>query len=151
MGEAGRRRARETFDWRVVIGAYQDLWGELAQIRQSAPESARREGLEPARPTRADPFHAFAGYPSRSLGPDDRIVRTEAGFDWLEIVRQSPMVTFAEESLPSDAECREMLAALTDGPRTVAELVARFPPDRQGFAFRGVVWLIKFGLVKVSR
>ena len=33
MGDAGRRRAAEMFDWAVVFRRYQDLWGELDGIR----------------------------------------------------------------------------------------------------------------------
>ena len=40
MGIAGRRRAREAFDWRVVIAAYQELWRELDERRRSCPETA---------------------------------------------------------------------------------------------------------------
>ncbi|HTR12133.1 MAG TPA: glycosyltransferase family 4 protein, partial [Roseiarcus sp.] len=36
MGEAGRQRARELFDWNVVYRRYQALWAELAEIRRRA-------------------------------------------------------------------------------------------------------------------
>ena len=35
MGAAGRARALALYDWRVVIGRYQELWAELAAIRRS--------------------------------------------------------------------------------------------------------------------
>ena len=36
MGESAARRAREAFDWKVVVGAYEDLWSELDAERRSA-------------------------------------------------------------------------------------------------------------------
>jgi hypothetical protein len=41
MGEAGRRRARECYDWPIVICAYQELWRELEECRTAA---GRAEG-----------------------------------------------------------------------------------------------------------
>ena len=40
MGENARQRAREIYDWKVVIAAYEQLWRELAEIRVRAPEYA---------------------------------------------------------------------------------------------------------------
>lgn len=40
MGEAGRKRARANFDWRIVIAAYQALWAELAARRSRADRDA---------------------------------------------------------------------------------------------------------------
>jgi glycosyltransferase involved in cell wall biosynthesis len=50
MGEAGRRRAAALYDWRVVIGRYQELWAELAAIRPAGgtPASSPSPGGTPA-------------------------------------------------------------------------------------------------------
>ena len=64
MGAAGRRRAKALFDWRVVVGRYQELWGEQAAIRDAASRSAgaraARDG--PAHPLRDNPFALFGHY-----------------------------------------------------------------------------------------
>ena len=39
MGDSGRARVRETFDWLVVIPQYEALWGELAAMRAAAPDT----------------------------------------------------------------------------------------------------------------
>lgn len=71
MGEAGRRRAREIFDWKPVFRRYQALWGELGAIRRDlGPKLAR-----PPRGTirRADPARLFATYPTGFLDGATRI------------------------------------------------------------------------------
>ena len=68
MGAAGRARAKALFDWRVVIGRYQELWAEQAAIRQCGRRAA--PGGRPAHPLRDNPFLLFGHYadPARS-GP----------------------------------------------------------------------------------
>ena len=41
MGEAGRRRVRETYDWQRLIPRYQALFQELAQLWAGAPSADR--------------------------------------------------------------------------------------------------------------
>lgn len=64
MGAAGLQRARQVFDWPVVLRQYAELAGQLAEIRaQATPqESAAR-----AWPQRVDPFARFAHFPSATL------------------------------------------------------------------------------------
>ena len=67
MGEAGRRRSREVYDWRVVIGLYQDLWRELEGIRGQDREVAPLLPGAPPNPLRDDPFDLFRAYPTRVI------------------------------------------------------------------------------------
>lgn len=79
MGEAGRERARSTFDWAGVYARYEALWRELGEIRASvANEPELRLATAPkASPVRPDPFTAFAHYPTRRLGPATRVRAVE--------------------------------------------------------------------------
>lgn len=73
MGEAGRARAIADFDWAVIYRRYRELWTELGAIRARASTNdgmaawlSRAPAVHPAH---ADPFHRFASYPSRAIGP----------------------------------------------------------------------------------
>ena len=59
MGEAAARRAREVFDWAVIIPQYQALWAEQKARLAAAPAEP------PTRPNpyRPDPYTLFGGYP----------------------------------------------------------------------------------------
>lgn len=146
MGAAGRARAREVFDWGAVIPQYQALWAELARRRTAA---SRQPGLE--NPYRPDPFRMFAAYPTAVLDPDDtvaparRFVEGEAAF-----LLESPGVRNTAARLPTTTEAESLIAAITDQPRTVGALLAAFPPDRRPFVERGILWLAKFGFVRLS-
>lgn len=148
LGEAGRERARE-FDWAAIIPRYEALWSELSAMRQAA----KVRGPVPwtARP---DPFTAFAGYPSRTLSP--RTVLTlgagdaQAALERLERYRSLAMVDYAKAVLPSPEETAALLRAAATGPAPAAALVRDIAPARQALAFRGLVWLVKLGLLEVA-
>jgi glycosyltransferase involved in cell wall biosynthesis len=73
MGEAGRRRAAEVFDWSVVMRQYHELWGELTARREAGRSDdgvkALLAGAPKASSTALSPFDAFGHYPSELIGP----------------------------------------------------------------------------------
>lgn len=146
MGAAGQARAREVFDWRAVIPQYQALWAELGRRRAAA---GPRPGYE--NPYRPDPFRMFAGYPTAALGADDLItparpfVEGEAAF-----LMELPGVRNAAARLPSIAESEAVLAAVAEGPKPVGAILAMFPSERRPFIERGILWLAKFGFLRLS-
>ena len=145
MGEAGQGRARDTFDWRVVIPQYQALWAELARRRQAASAQTPLEN-----PYRPDPFRMFAGYPTGQLSAADTVAlaRPLADGEVAEILGQ-PAVRSAAARLPELDEVLALLRRLTPGPRTVADLMAETAPERRPFVERGLVWLAKYDVVRL--
>ncbi|MBU1376042.1 MAG: glycosyltransferase family 4 protein [Alphaproteobacteria bacterium] len=145
MGQAGQARAREVFDWRVVIPQYQALWAELERRRIAAP---RQPALE--NPYRPDPFRMFAGYPTAVLGRDDMVALAQP-FDAAESAERMSRAFVRNDAarLPSVEEAVALLARLAAGPRPVAVLLAETPPERRPFVERGIVWLAKFGFVRL--
>jgi len=145
MGNAARIQARATFDWTVVLASYRALWSELAERRSHAAleKSAAAKRPSPARP---DPFTAFAGYASRTIGPETRVARGIVTAAELRAQRRLAMVDFAKSVLPTD----ETVARILDRvPATVAELhdVLGAPsPERTA---RAVAWLLKMGALKI--
>lgn len=145
MGQAGQARAREIFDWRVVIPQYQALWDELARRRQAAPT---QPGLED--PYRPDPFRMFGAYPTAALDVGDTVTLTRA-FGPGEAAERMQRAFVRNEAarLPSVPEAEAILKVLAAGPRTVGALLAQISPERRPFIERGIVWLAKFGLVRL--
>jgi glycosyltransferase involved in cell wall biosynthesis len=148
LGEAGRQRARETFDWAAIIPRYEDLWGQLAELRRAGTDQPPSIW-----PGRLDPFEAFASYPSRILSPQTVLALGEAdvatALKRAEQYRQLAMVRYATAVMPSPAEVALVLRAAASGPAPAAALVQHIPTKRQAAVFRGLVWLVKLGLLKV--
>jgi len=147
MGEAGRARVRQLYDWRVVIKAYQALWEELADRRAAATAELHRP--HPAwRPDRPDPFDVFAGFPTRALAGTD-LVRPARLSDLAER-RAIPGAAMMGSLLPINAEIEPLLARLAQGPATVAELVGLLPEPHRASGGRVIAWLAKMDFAAVA-
>jgi hypothetical protein len=140
------------FDWKTVIGQYQQLWAELAERRRGAAESAPRPAGHPAQPTRADPYQAFASYTTATLGPNDQItLAPDATPVALEAALTSTLVNFAKAVNPPVPELQRLLETLKDRSPTVAQLAQEWSPETRGFRARSLLWLAKLGLVRIKK
>ncbi len=150
MGRAAKERAAGVYDWRVVIGQYQALWAELARRRRAAPPQPPRSAGE--NPWRLDPFTMFASYPTGALSQADTawLPRAYAAGELTEILARASVRDGAAR-LPTLAETHAIVRALSPDHETeIGILVATFPPERRALVERGLVWLAKYGLVKLS-
>jgi glycosyltransferase involved in cell wall biosynthesis len=150
MGEAGKQRAQQVYDWKTVIAQYESLWASLNEMRV-----AQAKDLQPLPhpwPARMDPFHAFASYPTQALTPQTLLALVDADADTAITralaYRQLAMVDFAKLILPTQAEIASVLQALSH-PQTAQALLAGIAQERQAFVFRSLAWLLKLGVLKV--
>ena len=150
MGEAARRRVRESFDWQRVIAGHRALWAELADRRDQPP--ARVAGASPLAGERDDPLALFAGHASRHIGAATHMALAPgASAARLKTMLALPMNTIAADALPAPDELELMLIRLSEiGAATAADLAHALPPDRQGLAARGIGWLAKMGLLALA-
>jgi glycosyltransferase involved in cell wall biosynthesis len=146
LGEAGRNRARERFDWSVVVRAYQDLWQELAEVRRGASSSPSS-----VYPLRDDPFRVFSAFPTFAIGSGTRI-ETLAADPAREARRiaESSMSSFSLPwMLPKDDFGRLLGLLQQSRDHAVAELEAHFPPARRAALIRSLGWLAKGNIVRL--
>lgn len=149
MGQAAAARARETFDWRVIVGRYEQLWSELAKRRRAAATAFQTKALP--QPLRPDPFALFAEYATSPLTAETVIgLSPGASVDVLRTLHGTAMLNYLSFAplLASVDEFALMLSALAQQPRTVGEIVAQFPMERQPILIASCVWLLKTGLVQ---
>jgi glycosyltransferase involved in cell wall biosynthesis len=152
MGQAGRKRAREVFDWRVIVGAYEALWSELAARRAVDNLIAPRTPGTPASPAREDPFSLFASYPTRALDPTDYLsIVDEPAAPTLERIRELGMNTYSQTTQADADVCGELLRRIAaDGPTTVETIVSDVPESDAAKTYRTLCWLAKTGLVRLE-
>jgi hypothetical protein len=146
MGEAGKRRAQETFGWQRVYGLYRELWGELDERRQAALSNA--DGAPPL-PDHPDPFRGYSHYATRSFGLGTKVALNGGGVEaWREASRE-PLLN----AVASPLELKELEAIYgqlaAGGSATVRELSELFPAARRAHAVRAVSWLLKADLVRL--
>jgi alpha-maltose-1-phosphate synthase len=155
MGEAGRKRAVQVYDWKPIISQYEALWAQQTELRLAAKAESEKSGIKPLAhpwPARMDPFHAFANYPTQSLTPQTRLALVDADANTAITralaYRQLAMVDFAKVILPSEAEIRAVLQSATSTGAAL-EWVQAIPDDRRPFVFRSLAWLVKLGVLRV--
>lgn len=151
MGDAGRQRAQQAYDWATIIPQYEALWSQLNAARLA--QSPNLASLAFPWPARMDPLHAFASYPTQVLTPQTVMVMIDASVDEamarVDTYRKLLMVDFAKLVLPTEAEIRSVLDAAAKGPRSAEELVVAVARDRQAFVLRSVAWLVKLNVLAV--
>jgi len=150
MGAAAQARAQAVFDWKAIVPQHQALWAELARRRQAAPPQPPRSGGD--NPWGLDPFHMFAAFATHALAPADTVQLTRAypPAD-LAALMAAPAVRGADPRLPTLDQTKALVAALSqDRPAAVGPLLAAFPADQRPVLERGLVWLAKYGLLRIA-
>ncbi|MFC5354329.1 glycosyltransferase family 4 protein [Azospirillum himalayense] len=160
MGEAARAYAIATFDWRVIIPRYLELWQQLAEIRGQVDESAPWAGAAGSggafqagpNPLRPDPLAMFASYPTAMLSGGMRLVRAgHASMEALAALHADPLNSPVQGVLsPPEDLALAMDAFAPPLGLTVAAVVAQVPEDRQLRLVRSLVHLLKVGLLRMA-
>ena len=154
MGDAGRRHAREMYDWPRLIAAYRELWTEQEArlVRHRGAQGSAGRLHNPGMP---NPVRAFSHYPAVALTAASRLRRVpagEAGRPALPALRQLRMWQFAEGWLPAPEVLERVwqdLPMAGDPSQTIANVAsAAGVPLTQ--TLRIAAWLIKTGLAAVD-
>jgi hypothetical protein len=148
LGAAARRTVEETFDWKVVLPRYRELWRE--QIERI--ERARREDPYTTSATwRAlDPAATFSVFPSHRLAGETRLARGPDFERWDELVKE-PGVVINGAILIGKGEFQLIGKAFGNGEaRRVNDLLELLPKEKRDSAYRALHWLVKIGLLRFS-
>jgi glycosyltransferase involved in cell wall biosynthesis len=151
MGANGAARARERFDWKIIIKAYEELWQELAELRkagQSAPSPESMRGFWPARP---DPFDLFASFPSIPFSGHYVVFRA-ADIDDAEVLERLSLRVALVNASPDISSSFLLTVWKLAGSQgtTVRNILAAHQGASPALTVRALVWLAKFGLVTIT-
>jgi glycosyltransferase involved in cell wall biosynthesis len=149
LGESGRQRARADFDWQVVLRRYRALWSELDERRRA--DASLVPALPQAVPDRLDPFALFASWPSAQLAPASLVeLAPDASLAQLRAYRALGINCFATSSLPTLEEFGQIFGSIESRPMQVDELLDTLGPCDRPTLLRGLVWLCKMDLLRIS-
>lgn len=164
MGEAGRLRATQDYDWRTIIPRYEELWEEQSNIRLVA-RNAREKGTKKSVgtttssvwPARLDPTISFANYPTQHLTPTTQLTFAEhsatLAIKKLTLYRNLAMVNYAHFVFPTDEEIQTIFEAAEKHGSTSCSaelLIAGVSQQRRAYCLRGLAWLCKLGFFHFS-
>jgi glycosyltransferase involved in cell wall biosynthesis len=154
MGQAGKQRAQQIYDWSVIIAQYESLWLEQTQLRLAAQTSNQDSFAPYLWPARIDPFFAFESYPTQTLKPASLLALTDLSvqeaLNRISQYKSLAMVNFAKLVLPSDEDIALLLSTAAKGPCSAQEILNPIEPSRQAFVMRSLVWLLKVGVLRLA-
>jgi alpha-maltose-1-phosphate synthase len=165
MGDAGRARAREDYDWKTIIARYEQFWFGLNEKRirtkvnkDEASESRKSRSVSniPAAsqwPARLDPSVGFSSYPTRQLNGDTLLqlsVDASESAILLAKLKTLTMVNCAEIIFPTDSEINQVLDAASMSPQKASTIISKIEESRKPLLLRSLAWLCKLGVLTFS-
>lgn len=149
LGANARRRVQQEFDWAVVFARYRQLWDELDERRRA--DAALAPPLPQAVPDRPDPFVLFASYASVPITPAALVeLAPDASLALLRQYRELAINRFARNSLPTLEEFGQIFGSIGSRPMQVDELLDTLGPCDRPALLRGLAWLCKMDLLRIS-
>jgi alpha-maltose-1-phosphate synthase len=151
MGENGRARARAAYDWRVVIGIYENLWQKLAEIRATAPMSVPLLPNRPPVPWCDDPLRLFSHYTSKTIDRSLMLgLGTMSAAENLQKIRQTELSNFGADRRISNDTIDAILAQVAaQGTVSIETIVQGSSGIYSPELLRTIVYLLKFEVLSV--
>jgi alpha-maltose-1-phosphate synthase len=149
LGHRARMRIERDYDWKKILPRYEALWNELSAIRARAGGASRPP--VPAQLGQTDPFVAFGHFATARLGASAKVACLEAAAqDKLAEIRANPSHTVLLPLLVTSADMVGILGFLLQGgTATVAAIEARFAYLRREKIALSLLWMAKFGVVRI--
>jgi starch synthase len=146
LGENGRQRAQSSYDWSVVVRAYEALWMELAELRSSGPARFPLK-TKTTNPLMPDPFELYAHYPTRVLQAGDRI-SLGAGHELFESLPEAPMTRHGSDYRAPVEVMQRLVQELRDGQvPVVSAWLEKHPKSSWQLVLRSLGYLAKFDVI----
>ena len=148
FSDNARRRARDTYDWKNIIKAYETLWRELAEQRAALPrQTAVPHNWQAMHPSFPNPLQMFNRFPSRILGLEDRI-KVVLSSDETALILSHEMNFFIPELLVNKASMQELIDAVRRSPTPpyIQDILGTFPAEQEDRLWRCIGWMLKHGI-----
>lgn len=155
MGEAGAARAREAFDWKVIVRAYENLWDDLARLRREGGPSSPLTSDYALKfwPARPDPFELFASFPSDRLSAQHQVRRAPG----ISTENVQALLALKVSLLDASTEISKdflvtLWGELGDDWQDVGAILAKMRASvANPLTVRGLMWLAKFDTVHIRK
>jgi alpha-maltose-1-phosphate synthase len=152
LGANGARRARDVFDWSVVVRAYETLWDELAELRSAALKERPLQPRPVRWPDHLDPFDLFAAYPTSIVSANSRVQLTPAAETEAFETRLSLKITgLTFMRMPPLAALKQLRDRLRAGAQDLEAFLRPYNRADRTRALRGLMLMAKFGLVTIEQ
>ncbi|DAB28655.1 MAG: hypothetical protein A2513_06915 [Sulfurimonas sp. RIFOXYD12_FULL_33_39] len=152
MGKEGKKRAKEVYDWSVIIPQYEALWKNLHDMREKTL-SSKSTKLQHPWPARIEPLSAFVAYPTYILNNATEIELTceyEIALKKVGIYKNMTINNYVKVTMLADNEAISVFNRLKNGSKKAIEAVEDINEARKPYVFRSLVWLMKVGVIRIK-
>ncbi|WP_017294012.1 glycosyltransferase family 4 protein [Geminocystis herdmanii] len=152
MGENGKQRVKDIYDWQNVIKSYQQLWEELAEIRNIKAMSVPVKKGTPFHPLCDDPFNLFSHYSTHHLHPETNLQLSLMANDIsLQKIRSIWATNFGANSRLSNDIIDRIIADLSiNKTLKVAYFIEVYGAENTPLLIRTLMYLLKFDILMIS-
>jgi glycosyltransferase involved in cell wall biosynthesis len=154
MGQAGRERAVDHFNWAGVVHAYEALWAEqeterLAWLARHPPGPRSNRAPAPFPPAE----YSFASYPKIMLETDDRVTAAPGAADQLKLALATALSSYRPENRCVDPAILASAVDAAGAGCSIGELDAIFA--KSGLSMPAgrstVAWMLKYDILRAGR
>ena len=155
MGQSAHQRARDNFDWKIIVPKYEALWDELSKIRlKHLSQNKTRLRNANQWPARMDPFLTFSAYPTATLALLDQVEITSsnvmAAREQFGLLSALSLVNYTKEVNQSLADISQLIEAVGENGNQVQAVIENYLGQEKALAYRSIVWLMKLGVLRVK-
>ncbi|MCY4282441.1 MAG: glycosyltransferase family 4 protein [Gammaproteobacteria bacterium] len=152
MSQNATKRAKETYDWQKIIQRYEELAGELTQRRRHYEKRADTDNASQSRNIAyPNPLSIFFQHPSNAL--NDNMVLSSISDDYashINLLLGLQIHAFARSLMLDLDDMLEMMDKIDRSSLRVRDLLNAHPEGDHIKILNSVMWLYKFGVVKVA-
>ena len=152
MSHSAIKRARENYDWQIIIQRYEELARELTQRRRHYETRASHDNNSQSRNIAyPNPLSIFSKHPTNSLSENMVVVVTSEDFvRQINMLMGFQMHSFAQPLMLDLKDMLEMLKVINSSSPKVGDLLSAYPESDQIKVLNSIMWLYKFGVVKAD-
>ena len=148
MGAAGQERAKQKYDWPIIIDRYSKLATELNAIRQQQMSTQPPKSW----PQRSDPFYRFAHFSTSTLSGNWLVHARPDAETQLKVLMSLNMANYALDAELLKTENLQTLLheVVAKGAQSVNLLLAKTQLATPT-GVRALLWLWKFDVIQVKQ
>ena len=152
MGHAAMNHVTNTYDWRVVVRQYQNLFSDLAKIRHEiSGVGIRNRERETASVSVPNPLQVYSDFSSKKLDVTCLCVKNPiVDSTIVNLLYQSKLTSFIAHALLPQAQANQLIKMVENQPLELTKIRANFSKFHENQVFGTCLWLAKYGVLNID-
>ncbi len=147
MGNAARKRAKNSYDWKYILDQYIDLGNNLDKLRTN-PSNKKNISLPS---DRLDPFSLFSSYPSLILNNDLCLYKADSLNISLKDCLNLKSINFGEDTMPKEENLNKIYGLFNSTDSLNSLDIIKSTNLSKDDVNKGIIFLLKYGFLSVFK